>query len=137
MKDADTRVNTSARPVVEVKRDTIVVQYDKCPQEDVLETIREHLFEDVDDVTSCTLVPQSQEKVIYEANDTSTHENVTFTDDTGGYAYDLDDYVDPTRMMQDSDTADLGAFFSRPIKILDRVWEINTVFQQNFDPCQF
>lgn len=57
-----------------------------------------------------------------------------FDDDDAGFAYDLDDYIDPTRMMQDSDDADLGNFFQRPVKIYEKEWGLGITFGEDFDP---
>ena len=76
----------------------------------------------------------SSEAVIYENSNSTTHENVQFNDADAGYSYDLDDYTDPTRMMQDSDDADLGRFFERPVKIFETNWGINLVLSEDFDP---
>jgi len=76
----------------------------------------------------------SKEAVIYKNNEQTVHENVKFSDGDAGFSYDLDDYADPTRMMQDSDDADLGNFFNRPLKIEEFNWGLNVVFTDDFNP---
>lgn len=76
----------------------------------------------------------SEEAVIYENPATTQHENVTFEDAEAGFSYDLDDYADPTRMMQDSDDAELGNFFQRPVKIFEKEWGINITLAENINP---
>mgnify|MGYP003572478585 FL=1 len=47
----------------------------------------------------------------------ATHENVTFSDQTSAYMYDIDGRTDPTRTLQGTQDSSLENFFSRPIKI--------------------
>lgn len=64
----------------------------------------------------------------------TAHENVHFGDSEAGFAYDLDDYMDPTRMMQDSTDVDLGNFFARPLKIYEQDWGIGVTLNDTIDP---
>lgn len=82
------------------------------------------------------LATHSSEAVIYDTSDTTVRENVTFSDAEAGFSYDLDDFVDPTRMMQDSDDTDLGNFFSRPLKIFEGEWPIGLTYSADFNPWQ-
>lgn len=49
-------------------------------------------------------------------------ENIKFSDQMDGYTYDVGGEMDPTRGLQDTDDADLGNFFQRPIKIHEVEW---------------
>jgi len=77
---------------------------------------------------------QAEESVVYNSLPMTQRENVAFEDGDAGHSYDLDDYMDPTRMMQDSDDVDLGNFFSRPIKVFSTEWGINLTLAANFNP---
>lgn len=67
------------------------------------------------------------------ANDT-TYENVQFSDQHDPYAYDIDANMDPTRSMQDTNTASLANFFSRPIKIAEEEWSTSVDLNFDLDP---
>ena len=67
------------------------------------------------------------------STDTST-QNVTFLDQRAGYTYDVKSEGDPTRMLQDSDDANLGNFFNRPVKIHTEEWGTNTTLAFDIDP---
>jgi hypothetical protein len=63
-----------------------------------------------------------------------TSENVTFDEAVSGHMYDTNAYVDPTRKLQDSDDADLGDFFKRPIKIREFGWGTGLSIGTSFNP---
>jgi hypothetical protein len=80
------------------------------------------------------LIPQSGEVQLAKPAPYSTHENVEFTDADPGNEYMLDDYVDVTRTLQDSDDAALGDFFSRPLKIGSFQWSSSTTLSEDLNP---
>lgn len=82
------------------------------------------------------LEPQSGEVSTSVSQPYTTHENVEFTDADPGYTYNIDDYVDPTRVMQDSDDADLGNFFKRPLKIASYQWSPSVTFGEDLNPWE-
>lgn len=61
-------------------------------------------------------------------------QNVKFCDQLDDYTYTVENTIDPTRTGQDSNDADLGNFFERPIKIFDVNWDTSTVLGQIFNP---
>lgn len=61
-------------------------------------------------------------------------QNVSYQDQEEGYMYNEPAPVDPTRKLLDSDDADLGNFFSRPLKIASYDWGTGTTLAQDFDP---
>lgn len=71
---------------------------------------------------------------IYKASTDISTQNVRFLDQNPSYAYDVDAAMDPTRKLQDSTDADLGNFFSRPIKIYEEEWGTGSVLGSDFDP---
>lgn len=71
---------------------------------------------------------------ISKASTDSRSQNVQFLDQKPSYAYDVDSEMDPTRMLQDSTDADLGNFFSRPIKIAEQEWGTGTQLAFDIDP---
>ncbi len=71
---------------------------------------------------------------IYKAPDEESKQNVLFGDQMQPYAYDVDSVIDPTRKLQDSNDADLGNFFSRPVKIAEFEWGTGTTLAQDIDP---
>lgn len=62
------------------------------------------------------------------------HENVKFGDQVDPYLYDVDNTMDPTRSLQDSDDAKLENFFSRPIKIAEQEWATSTSLAFDINP---
>lgn len=74
------------------------------------------------------------EAAVSAAATDSTNQNVRFLDQMPAYSYDVDTTHDPTRQLQDSNDADLGDFFSRPIKIADFQWGTGTALQTDLDP---
>lgn len=76
----------------------------------------------------------SKDASIYKAPTDISSQNVRFLDQKPAYAYDMDSSVDPTRKLQDSADADLGNFFSRPIKIYEEEWGTGNVLASDFDP---
>jgi hypothetical protein len=66
----------------------------------------------------------------------TSSQNVKFRDQNPSYSYEVLSEMDPTRMLQDSDDADLGNFFSRPIKIAEEEWTTSTTLAADFDPWE-
>lgn len=64
----------------------------------------------------------------------SSYENVSFGDQIDPYLYDVDNTMDPTRSLQDSNDARLENFFTRPIKIAEEEWATSTVLGFDIDP---
>jgi hypothetical protein len=62
------------------------------------------------------------------------HQNVTFSDQTPQWSYTVDSMPDSTFGMADASDADLGSFFSRPIKIAAYPWAVNQLFFVKFNP---
>jgi hypothetical protein len=62
------------------------------------------------------------------------HQNVDFGDQKDPYIYSVDDAVDPTRTLMDTDDARLDNFLARPLKIQEFEWSTSTVFYQAIDP---
>lgn len=72
---------------------------------------------------------------IRKASNELASQNVAFSDQTDPYLYDVGGSMDPTRMLQDSNDADLNNFFSRPIKIAEYEWSTTLpTIAQDFDP---
>lgn len=63
-------------------------------------------------------------------------QNVQFLDQKPAYSYDVNSTMDPTRKLQDSNDADLGSFFERPIKIAEEEWGTGTQLAFDIDPWQ-
>jgi hypothetical protein len=61
-------------------------------------------------------------------------QNVTFNDAAPAHSYVVDSMPDSTFAVADSDDADLGNFFSRPVKIATLVWPTGTTLYSAFDP---
>lgn len=61
-------------------------------------------------------------------------ENVQFSDQHDPYMYDVNDAVDPTRKLMDTNDASLEHFFSRPIKIHEAEWNVGSSLFFNIDP---
>lgn len=66
----------------------------------------------------------------------SQHQNVHFSDQTPQWDYTVDSMPDPTFNIADTDDADLGNFFSRPIKIRSYSWATGTNLFETFNPWQ-
>lgn len=65
-----------------------------------------------------------------EMDKTITH----FTDDTKQWAYHVESEPDSTFSVNDNTADDLKMFFSRPIKIREYQWPVNSVFFEKFNP---
>jgi hypothetical protein len=61
-------------------------------------------------------------------------QNVTFTDQNPAYQYSVVSEPDSTFGIADNNDADLGEFFSRPIKIAEYQWSTSVVFFEDFNP---
>lgn len=69
-----------------------------------------------------------------EPSSNQTAQNVSFNDMNPAHSYDVDSMPDPSFGVADSNDADLGNFFSRPVKIKSLVWGVNSTFFEAFDP---
>jgi len=63
-----------------------------------------------------------------------SYQNIRFSDQRDDYAYIVESPMDPTRSGQDSNDADLGDFFKRPIKIREIEWGTGTSMFDAFNP---
>lgn len=82
-------------------------------------------------------VPQSgttADNMIMRVANNEKHQNVDFGDQKDPYMYAVDETVDPTRTLMDTDDARLDNFLSRPLKINEFEWGTGTVFFQQIDP---
>lgn len=61
---------------------------------------------------------------------------MTFSDQTPQWDYTVDSMPDPTFNIADTDDADLGNFFSRPLKIQSYSWGTGTNLFETFNPWQ-
>lgn len=77
---------------------------------------------------------QSGERSVMQISSDTTSQNVAFADQHQPYMESVDTFVDPTRTMQDASDADLGSFFSRPIKIASINWDTSSGLYQRIDP---
>lgn len=64
----------------------------------------------------------------------SQHQNVHFSDQTPQWDYTVDSMPDSTFNIADSDDADLGNFFSRPVKVRSFNWGTGTNIYEDFNP---
>lgn len=64
----------------------------------------------------------------------SQYQNVRFSDQTPSWDYTVDSMPDPTFKIADTDDADLGNFFSRPIKIRSFSWATGANLYESFNP---
>lgn len=69
------------------------------------------------------------------AND-SGHQNVDFGDQQDPYMYAVEETIDPTRKLMDSEDASLGNFLSRPVKIGEYEWQTGTGLYAQFNPWE-
>jgi len=86
-------------------------------------------------------VPQSGMITVADSNVNNTendtkHQNVKFADQISSYEYDMPFETDMTRMATDSNDAELGNFFSRPIKIAEQEWGTGTSLGFDFNPWE-
>lgn len=68
---------------------------------------------------------------VFKVSNKSEQENVQFSDQHDPYIYDVDTTMDPTRSLQDTNSALLQNFFNRPVKIHESEW--STSADLNFD----
>lgn len=61
---------------------------------------------------------------------------VSFKDQNPSYNYEVGNTVDSTYKIVDNDDADLGNFFSRPVKIQSFDWATTTTLFEKFNPWQ-
>ena len=66
----------------------------------------------------------------------SQHQNVRFSDQIPQWNYTVDSDLDSTFYNADTNDADLGNFFSRPIKIQSFSWATTTNLFETFNPWQ-
>lgn len=66
----------------------------------------------------------------------SQHQNVRFSDQTPQWDYTVDSMPDPTFNIADTNDADLGNFFSRPVKIRSYTWATGANLFEKFNPWQ-
>ena len=66
----------------------------------------------------------------------SQYQNVRFSDQTPSWDYTVDSMPDPTFKIADTDDADLGNFFSRPIKIRSFSWATGANLYESFNPSR-
>lgn len=71
---------------------------------------------------------------INEENLESQYQNVRFSDQTPQWDYTVDSMPDPTFKIADTDDAELGNFFSRPVKIQSFSWATGTNLFEKFNP---
>jgi hypothetical protein len=74
------------------------------------------------------------ESTTYTGSRMTMTQNVAFADQLSAYTYDAGGELDPTRSLQDTDDADLGNFFSRPLKIHEVEWGTGVALFDSFDP---
>lgn len=82
-------------------------------------------------------VPQSgttADNMIMRVSNDGKHQNVDFGDQKDPYIYAVDNAVDPTRTLMDTDDARLDNFLSRPLKIDEFEWGTGTTFFEQIDP---
>lgn len=63
-------------------------------------------------------------------------EMVAFKDQNPSYCYEVGNVLDSTYKVVDNDDADLGNFFSRPVKIQSFNWATSTTLFEKFNPWQ-
>jgi hypothetical protein len=92
----------------------------------------EHLFEPINVFESQSGITNDQN--VYKMSNDTKYQNVEFSDQHDPYMVDIDQTMDPTRKMQDTDDATLGNFFKRPIKIFEQEWGTGTLLNFEIDP---
>lgn len=73
---------------------------------------------------------------IMKITNDSGHQNVDFGDQTDPYMYAVEETIDPTRKLMDSEDASLGNFLSRPVKIGEYEWGTGTSLFATLNPWQ-
>lgn len=61
-------------------------------------------------------------------------QNINFNDALEEPTVDIPSTIDETRTLNDASDADLGSFFSRPVKVFEGVWPINVNIDDSFNP---
>lgn len=82
-------------------------------------------------------IPQSgttADNMIMRVSTDEKHQNVEFGCQNDPYMYAVDETVDPTRTLMDTDDARLDNFLSRPLKISESEWGTGTTFFEQIDP---
>lgn len=64
----------------------------------------------------------------------TTVQNVAFSDQAEAYTMETESFIDETRTFQDNSDAELGNFFSRPIKIHSVEWGTGTTLFSEINP---
>lgn len=63
-------------------------------------------------------------------------QNVSFADQNQQWVYSIDNRMDPIHKTVDSNSADLGNFFARPIKVASINWPVGSTFGTTINPWQ-
>jgi hypothetical protein len=71
---------------------------------------------------------------IFKVSNKTEYQNVQFSDQHDPYMYDVESTMDPTRSLQDTDTATLANFFSRPVKIHEAEWSTSAAVDFDINP---
>jgi hypothetical protein len=80
------------------------------------------------------IVPQSSQPVVGQDGTDEVHQNVEMLNQPQDYTTAVPDYIDVTRKSQDDNTAPLAQFMSRPVRIAEYDWGVNTVLAEDFNP---
>jgi len=86
-----------------------------------------------------TDVPERQSGNINSySTDSPQHKEqiVSFKDEEPGFITTIDSFPDRTAHITHKSDSDLGAFFSRPLKIQEYTWTIGAAFNEEFNPWQ-
>ena len=99
-------------------------------------TPRKRLYSppDISDVLDCQSDSVPFGVTINSSSGETTEQIVKFTDQNPAYTYTVDSQPDSTFGQADASGADLGDFFSRPVKISTNEWAIGTSFFASYDP---
>jgi hypothetical protein len=80
------------------------------------------------------VVPQSGTVEDSTVPEMEAVQNLQMVNQVEDFATTIDDYVDITRKTQDDDTAPLGDFLSRPVRIAQFDWGTGTAVNETFNP---
>lgn len=105
------------------------------PGEVETQNLEEEIALRIKDGTTVKFQAQSgMETNILKIDGDVEQQNVKFSDQHDPYLYDVENAVDPTRKLMDTDDATLDNFFSRPIKIHEEEWSTSTTMYFNINP---
>lgn len=76
----------------------------------------------------------TDDNIITKVSSQSSSENISFTDGDDPYMYAVKSRMDKTRRMQDTGSDQLSDFFSRPLKISESEWLVNSPLNVTIDP---